>query len=280
MRGLPGNRPWVTQRSPPVETFAQLPPSSKVRPLLLPLLGGEGWGEGSSGQPSLGLRKGLLWARVGVRVFRGSVPPVGTSRWSAQPPPNPSPGGEGWGEGSSGQPPLGYAKVSPCGDLCTTPPVLEGAAALAPSPGGEGWGEGSSGQPSLGLRKGLLWERVGVRVFPGSVPPVGTSRWSAQPPPNPSPGGEGWGEGSSGQPPLGYAKVSPRGGVAADLGRRPAGQGPQHGPPRGLSGSPAEPPAGRHSLSHGWRMREPMACWIRPPAKVRGGPSAAVVTTL
>ena len=28
----------------------------------------------------------------------------------------PSPGGEGWGEGSSGQPNRGYAKVSPAGE--------------------------------------------------------------------------------------------------------------------------------------------------------------------
>ncbi len=78
----------------------------------------------------------------------------------------------------------------PLGDLCTTPFVREGAAALAPSPRGEGWGEGSSGQQSLGLRKGLrggqpravcnasgrrpsfslsLWERVGVRGLPVEV---------------------------------------------------------------------------------------------------------------
>ncbi len=40
-----------------------------LRRLLLPLPVGAGWGEGSSGQPSLGLRKRLLWKRVGVRVF-------------------------------------------------------------------------------------------------------------------------------------------------------------------------------------------------------------------
>ena len=187
----------------------------------------KGWGEGSSGQPSLGLRKRLLWARVGVRVFRAQCHPSARPAGPRSRLLIPLLGERVGVRGLPGNRPSGYAKVSPCGDLCTTPPVLEGAAALAPSPGGEGWGEGSSGQPSLG-----------------------------------------------------YAKVSPRGGAAADLGRRPAGQGPQHGRPRGLSGSPAEPPAGGHSLSHGWRMREPMACWIRPHAKVRGGPSAAVVTTL
>ena len=216
--------------------------------------------------------------------------------------------------GLPGNRPSGYAKVSPCGDLCTTPPVLgvrpvllpllrvgvRGLpatvprvtqrwawvvedrsatrprprlvrAAANPSPGGEGWGEGSSGQPSPGLRKGLPLRRP----LHNSPRPRRCGRSCSL----------SWGErvgvrGLPGNRPSGYAKVSPRGGAAADLGRRPAGQGPQHGRPRGLSGSPAEPPAGRHSLSHGWRMREPMACWIRPPAKVRGGPSAAVVTTL
>ena len=47
-------------------------------------------------------------------------------------------------------------RPSALGDLCTTPFVREGAAALNPSPRGEGWGEGSSGQPSLGVRKGLV----------------------------------------------------------------------------------------------------------------------------
>ena len=121
---------------------------------------------------------------------------------------------KGWGEGSSGQPPLGYAKVSPCGDLCTTPPVLEGAAALAPSPGGEGWGEGSSGQPPLGLRKRLLWARVGVRVFraqchPSARPAGPRSRLLI-----PLLGERVGVRGLPGNRPSGYAKVSPRGGAA------------------------------------------------------------------
>ena len=118
---------------------------------------------------------------------------------------------KGWGEGSSGQPSLGYAKVSPCGDLCTTPPVLEGAAALTPSPGGEGWGEGSSGQPSLGLRKGLLWARVGVRVFraqchPSARPAGPRSRLLI-----PLLGARVGVRGLPGNRPSGYAKVSPCG---------------------------------------------------------------------
>ena len=143
----------------------------------------------------------------------------------------------------------------------------------------KGWGEGSSGQPSLGLRKRLLWARVGVRVFraqchPSARPAGPRSRLLI-----PLLGERVGVRGLPGNRPWVTQRSPPEAELLADLGRRPAGQGPQHGRPRGVSGSPAEPPAGRHSLSHGWRMREPMACWIRPHAKVRGGPSAAVVTT-
>ncbi len=60
-----------------------------LRRLLLPLPVGEGWGEGSSGQPSLGLRKRLLWERVGVRVARPLSPAPGHT--NPPPPRNSSP---------------------------------------------------------------------------------------------------------------------------------------------------------------------------------------------
>ena len=76
MRGLPGNRPQVTQRSLLGERQTPAYPPE--------------FGEGSSAQPTP----------------THPHPPQGRIAL------NPSPGGEGWGEGSSGQPPSGYAKVS------------------------------------------------------------------------------------------------------------------------------------------------------------------------
>ena len=131
----------------------------------------KGWGEGSSGQPPLGLRWG---ERVGVKRLPstvgegrgkglpGSVPPVGTSRWSAQPPPNPSPGGEGWGEGSSGQPfPLWRVR---CGRSLPL----------------QGWGEGLPGNLP-GLRKGLPPRRSCCRPWPASGWPGSPTRSAPRP---------------------------------------------------------------------------------------------------
>ncbi len=96
--------------------------------------------------------------------------------------------------GLPGNSPSGYAKVSLLGDLCTTPFVREGA--------------GRSFSLSL-------WERVGVRGLPGNRP-QGYAKVS--------PRGEGWGEGSSGQPSPGYAKVSLRERAGACPGRDPGGR--------------------------------------------------------
>ena len=60
----------------PVETFAQPPWSSNLRPLLLPLPLGEGWGEGLPGNHPGVTQRSLL----GERQIRASSAETGTAR--------------------------------------------------------------------------------------------------------------------------------------------------------------------------------------------------------
>ncbi len=130
-------------------------------------------------------------------------------------------------------------------DLCTTPFVREGAAALAPSPRrplhnalrprrcgplllplpvGEGWGEGLPGNSPPDYAKvsprGEGWgegssgqQSLGLRkgLSHGETFAQRPASSKVRPLLLPLPVGEGWGEGLPGNSPPDYAKVSPRG---------------------------------------------------------------------
>ena len=131
-------------------------------------------------------------------IHRDSPPPSrGRAKAGTQKSPPPS-----WGRARVGASPGGatghalrlhhpHPDLPPSRDLCKTPPALECAAVLTPSPSGDlcitppsfprrresGVAEPGSSpgaqsmiDPGPRLRKGLLWERVGVRVFRATTP--------------------------------------------------------------------------------------------------------------
>ena len=202
-----------------------------------------GWSRGQRFSRMSALAPSPLRERAGVRVaatatnhLRGQQPSL--ESWPLDPS-----RGECWGEGSSGHPTLGFARasrerdgscsLSPWRPLHNAPSPSKVGRLLLPLPVGEGWGEGLPGThrpPAMCEASGnqaneppvlipLLGERVGVRGLPGTQSRVTRKSLlgdlcksprvlggaAALPP---SPGGEGWGEGSSGHPPLGYPSVS------------------------------------------------------------------------
>ena len=121
----------------PVETFAQPPWSSNLRPLLLPLPLGEGWGEGLPGNhPGVTQRSpvGDGWSlprtRSGGEGLPGTHPKHHLSRWPHPPLPGsskawrlfpPLPVGEGRGEGLPGTHPNHHLSHRPHPPLTSLP---------------------------------------------------------------------------------------------------------------------------------------------------------------
>ncbi len=208
-------RPWHNALRPPrcgrscsrsSETFAQRPASSQVRPLLLPLPVGEGWGEGLPGNPPRITQRSLLgqsncvarqtpmdpaalapsplrekagmrvaaassnhaksaatrrpfaascsrslWERVGVRVFRATVPRV-TQRSLL-----------GQSNCVARQTPMDPAALSPS-------PLREKAGMRVAAASSNHAKSAATRRPFAASCSRSLWERVGVRVFRATHP--------------------------------------------------------------------------------------------------------------